>query len=284
MRRYSKVIIPFLFVLLAMVGAVRSSSMMMRYEWFRELCGTERWSVKTGTDTDVSKINLTTPTGTTIAIMRSWPAQSSPPANNRIIPYETTLWVVTATLVEFKKESDEDYHLVLKDSAGNTIIAEIPATHCVGSGSPLLSGVTNARNQFDAKFNASSLVSNREYSRSDHGRGNVRLRARADRRGSQSNRTAPGHEHPLQSRNRQSAPDADKSGGDSRQRASGPDMECQQRRDILQCVSLHKFGQRDQPCHGHLRHVLHKYGPDERHDLLLQSSSRQCQRHKRPVQ
>ena len=146
-----------LFTALSLLGvtAVNSSALMKRAEWFYELCGVERWSVKTGTDADVSKINLSAPTATTIASMTAFPAQSSPPANNRISPYETTLWTVDATLIEFKAESDEDYHLVLKDAAGNTMIAEIPAPHCVGS-SPLLAGVTNARRQFDAKYNASS--------------------------------------------------------------------------------------------------------------------------------
>ena len=156
MRRSFRLFVALAVLVTVLGGAVRSSAMLNRYEWFREMCGVERWSVKTGTDADVSKINLSAPTATTIATMIGWPAQSSPPANNRISPYETTLWVVNATLIEYKKETDEDYHLVLKDSAGNTMIAEIPAPNCVGSGSPLASGVTNARNEFDAKYNATS--------------------------------------------------------------------------------------------------------------------------------
>jgi len=115
-------------------------------------CGVERWSVKTGTDADVGKVNLSSSTSNTILTMRGWPTPSTIPANNRISPYETTVWVLNATLVEYKLESDSDYHLVLSDASGNTLIAEIPLPACVGSGSPFLSGITNARNQFNARF------------------------------------------------------------------------------------------------------------------------------------
>ena len=88
--------------------------------------------------------------------MRGWPAPSPIPANNRVSPYETTVWVLNATLTKYKNESDSDYHLVLSDAAGNTLVAEIPLPACVGSGSPFLSKITNARAEFDAKFNATT--------------------------------------------------------------------------------------------------------------------------------
>jgi len=44
-----------------------------------------------------------------------------------------------------QKESDQDYHLVLQDDSGTTIIAEIPDPSCVGSGSPFADGVSNSR-------------------------------------------------------------------------------------------------------------------------------------------
>ena len=63
---------------------------------------------------------------------------------------------VNATLTKYKAEDDSDYHLVLSDAAGNTLIAEIPLPGCVGSGSPFLSKITSARAAFDAKFNPTS--------------------------------------------------------------------------------------------------------------------------------
>jgi hypothetical protein len=117
-------------------------------------CGVERWSVKTGTDADVGKVNLSSSSSNTIVTMRGWPTPSTIPANNRISPYETTVWVLNATLTQYKAESDSDYHLVLSDASGNTLIAEIPLPACVGSGSPFLSKITSARAAFDAKFTA----------------------------------------------------------------------------------------------------------------------------------
>ncbi|HEY3605860.1 MAG TPA: putative Ig domain-containing protein [Pseudonocardiaceae bacterium] len=118
-------------------------------------CGVERWSVKTGTDADVSKINIGSSTSTTIANLAGLSAPGSLPANNRVAPTETTVFQLQATLVEYKLESDSDYHLVLSES-GHTMIAEIPDPACVGSGSPFLSGVTASRNTFNAKFNVTT--------------------------------------------------------------------------------------------------------------------------------
>jgi Bacterial pre-peptidase C-terminal domain len=119
-------------------------------------CGVERWSVKTGTDADKNLVNLTSSTANTITTMRSWTAPSPIPANNRVSPYETTQWVLNATLTQYKLESDSDYHLVLSDASGNTMIAEIPAPNCVGTGSVFAAGIQNSRNEFDAKYTATT--------------------------------------------------------------------------------------------------------------------------------
>lgn len=119
-------------------------------------CGVERWSVKTGTDADVGQVHLTSSSNTTIAAMRAPAAPSPIPANNRVAPLETTQWIINATLTLYKLESDSDYHLVLQDANGLTMIGEIPSPTCVGSGSPFLSGITNARNEFNARFTATT--------------------------------------------------------------------------------------------------------------------------------
>ncbi len=115
-------------------------------------CGVERWSVKTGTDADVGKVNLGSSSSNTIATMRGWPAPNPIPLSNRVSPYETTVWVLNATLTQYKLEDDSDYHLVLSDASGNTLIAEIPLPACVGSSSPFLSKITTARNTFNGKY------------------------------------------------------------------------------------------------------------------------------------
>src|SRR5215813_10150585 len=119
-------------------------------------CGVERWSVKTGTDPDSGLVNLNSASSTTISALRGLSAPSPIPSNNRVSPTETTQWVINATLTKFKLESDSDYHLVLADAAGNTMIVEIPSPSCVGAGSPFFAGIQNARSEFDARFTATT--------------------------------------------------------------------------------------------------------------------------------
>jgi hypothetical protein len=118
-------------------------------------CGVERWSVKTGTDQDAPSINFISQ-ATAIATMRSWTPPSPIPANNRVSPFETTVWTINANLLEYKFEDDSDYHIVLQDASGNTIIGEIPNPGCVGSGSPFAASILNARLKFNAMFTAST--------------------------------------------------------------------------------------------------------------------------------
>src|SRR5215467_7059869 len=119
-------------------------------------CGVERWSVKTGTDADAGLVNINSTSPTTIATLRGLTAPNPIPSNSRVQPTETTVWVINATLTQYKLESDEDYHLIISDSAGRTMICEIPAPHCVGSGSPFVNGITNSRAEFDARFNVTT--------------------------------------------------------------------------------------------------------------------------------
>ena len=102
--------------------------------------------MKTGTDADAGLINLQSPTQTTIA------SPTNLPANNRIQPTETTIFQLHATLTEYKLEPDSDYHLILSDGSGNTIISEMASPACVGSSSLLLSSIQNARSEFDARY------------------------------------------------------------------------------------------------------------------------------------
>ena len=119
-------------------------------------CGVERWSVKTGTDPDAGLINLSSPTATTIANLSGIATPNTLPDNQRVQPTEATLWVLNATLTKFVLAYDSDYHMVLTDAAGRTMIAEIPSPNCVGPGSPLAAGIAHARAQFDAMFTATT--------------------------------------------------------------------------------------------------------------------------------
>src|SRR5215831_2651357 len=139
-----------LLLLVAAVGFILSSTP----GWSQ--CGVERWSVKTGTDPDAGLVNLNSSTPTTIAAMRALTAPNPIPSNNRVSPTETTVWVINATLTVYKLENDSDYHLVIQDASGNTMITEIPMPSCVGSTSPFLSAITNARSKFDAQLTATT--------------------------------------------------------------------------------------------------------------------------------
>jgi hypothetical protein len=123
-------------------------------------CGVERWSVKTGTDADAAKITLQSTSQTTIAALDGLSHPSNLPANNRIQPTETTVFQLHATLTEYKLEADSDYHLVLNDGSGHSMIAEIADPACVGSGSPLTSSIQKARGEFNAKYNPTTSFQN----------------------------------------------------------------------------------------------------------------------------
>ena len=115
-------------------------------------CGVERWNVKTGVDPDANFIDLSSITPTTIASLVAIATPALLPDNSRVAPVETKVWVLNATLREYVRAYDSDYHMVLMDEAGRTMIAEIPAPACVGSSSPFAAGIANARSQFNAMF------------------------------------------------------------------------------------------------------------------------------------
>ncbi len=115
-------------------------------------CGVERWSVKTGTDSDAHLVNQRAVTPTNIIHLRSLPPLAQLPVNSRVRPVETTVWGLDAILVRYKEETDSDYHLVLSDTGGRTLIAEIPAPECVGSSSPFLPAIRSVRAAFTPRF------------------------------------------------------------------------------------------------------------------------------------
>ncbi len=107
-------------------------------------CGVERWPVKTGTDADRGKVS-TTVHSTSIRSLSSRPKPAHYPTNNRIPPAELHVWQVKARVTQYKEEADSDVHLVLKDSANHSMIAEIPAPTCVGKSSRWKAKITSAR-------------------------------------------------------------------------------------------------------------------------------------------
>ena len=134
-------------------------------------CGVERWSVKVGSDPDASLVDINHPVNTTIAALGAIPAPADPPGppdNARVAPTETTVYTVYATMTVYKKEADVDYHIVLTDDTGHTMVAEIPSPACIlaqnpsGPGrvlvsSPFTQGIMDSRAKFDSRFTATSF-------------------------------------------------------------------------------------------------------------------------------
>ena len=125
-------------------------------------CGVEYWNVKTGTDSDAAAINLNNIVPSTINDLRAitipYPPIGDRPRGTdgqsatRISPTEFTVFQVAGTLTQYKLETDVDYHMVLQDASGNTIIGEVPSPACVGPGSPFAAGVASARASVDARL------------------------------------------------------------------------------------------------------------------------------------
>jgi len=121
-------------------------------------CGVERWTVKTGTDPDAPLVALSSYVSSTIYNFQQSVRPSSLPSNGRVSPRETTQYRLSATLTKYVRETDSDYHLVIVDSSGRTMIVELPASNCVGAGSPFGPGISHARSQFDARFTATTSM------------------------------------------------------------------------------------------------------------------------------
>ena len=112
-------------------------------------CSGERWPVKIGTDGDAHSVNLN-PSATTIANLIS--IKPGNLQDNKRQPAEKKVYVVNAILKKYALMYDLDYHMVIADSAGHTMIAEIPSPSCVPAGSPFATAIAHARAQFDAMF------------------------------------------------------------------------------------------------------------------------------------
>lgn len=111
-------------------------------------CGFERWEVKTASD-DGARSIAPRPVPATIAALGALPGRFD--EGERVPPLEVTTWQLTdVTLLQYRLESDGDYHLVLGDGR-RTLIAEIPDPACVSKEAPLLPQIARAREQFEAR-------------------------------------------------------------------------------------------------------------------------------------
>ncbi len=100
-------------------------------------CGVERWHVKTMSDPYASQVNrnvqLTTVDTLVHAAVPSGLSSSSD--NVRFAPWELQAVRIRATIVGWKTETDNDYHIVVADlnAPSETMIVEPPSSACSGA-------------------------------------------------------------------------------------------------------------------------------------------------------
>jgi hypothetical protein len=112
-------------------------------------CNGFRWSVKTATDTAAASISGS-PVTQVMTYLTGMPNAAVNNVSPRLGTTETTVFQLkNTTLAAIFEASDTDYHLLLSDGSGHTMIAEAPNPSCA-SGSALLSQITSVRNAIDA--------------------------------------------------------------------------------------------------------------------------------------
>jgi hypothetical protein len=90
-------------------------------------CGVERWPVKTLSDPAAGTVHFAPRTSTVDALRRLLDPHARP-TTPRLPVVERTTYRVSAQLVEFKREADEDIHLVIASQRSRlrTMIVEFP--------------------------------------------------------------------------------------------------------------------------------------------------------------
>lgn len=112
-------------------------------------CGIERWAVKTLTDPGANSVSVSKVVPSTVATLTGLRAPINP--TDRLAPVETTVYKIAGTLTVAKSEADHDFHLVVADKAGHTMIVEIPDPACA-AGSVVSKQLSAVRSAFVAKY------------------------------------------------------------------------------------------------------------------------------------
>lgn len=111
-------------------------------------CGVERWRIKTGTDASAGQIDpMLVPTA--LATLVSFAAPASISATDRVGVVERTTYVMDANITQVRMTEDSDYHAVVSNGTGQSMIVEIPHPDCVEGTAPLLSQIRAARSAID---------------------------------------------------------------------------------------------------------------------------------------
>jgi hypothetical protein len=123
-------------------------------------CGVELWPIKTLIDTNSGQVQLDPVLPTSIAAVNALQVPSDP-TTRQGDNFELHSYSLTAYLVGYKLEADNDWHIVLSDDGtetrGHTIIVEIPNPACAQpplepTTSRVLAQITQARAAFETAF------------------------------------------------------------------------------------------------------------------------------------
>jgi hypothetical protein len=117
-----------------------------------QACGKERWPVKVGEDQDIARVDPAA-VPTTIFKLRQIGAPLNPAVrkDKRYKPTEFETFEINGQVTLIKLEADDDYHIVVKDTKGRTMIVESPDPKCA-SKSRFLKEITDVRNAIDSFF------------------------------------------------------------------------------------------------------------------------------------
>ncbi len=91
--------------------------------------GVERWDIKVLTDSDVTNVNFI-PVPTTVDSLINIIVPNHTSGTPRMAGIEDQVYKIRCHITIKKIESDDDYHLVVSDTFGNTMIVEVPDPLC----------------------------------------------------------------------------------------------------------------------------------------------------------
>jgi len=101
-------------------------------------CGSNRWDVKTLTDSSAGNVDLTQIISVNISTLAALPPPDTLPTSSRYDPYETTVYTISGELVQASLQPDHDIVIEMEDpDTGDTMTAAIPdAAQCATGASP----------------------------------------------------------------------------------------------------------------------------------------------------
>jgi hypothetical protein len=99
------------------------------------VCGVERWSVKTLTDVDATRVDVSNVISTTITALNGLPTRCSGLSDGRTFAEEFRVYEVIGVVQLTRNEEDRDVHVALADPADptKTIVVEVVDPPCAAT-------------------------------------------------------------------------------------------------------------------------------------------------------